>query len=106
MRNELIRIRDKAFCVIFPNFIHEIKDKDHSRPGELHKTIDKIFYRFRRWLICHDALPIYGVFNAGLGFLWGLNCGYPLRDIALWIVWYLKGCKGEWVEVKNRANMA
>ena len=106
MEYEFIRLGNKTFCVIFPTFIHEIKDKDHSASGELHKTIDRIFYRLRRWLICHDTLPVYKIFNTGLGFIWGINCGFPLRDVALWAVWYLRGCKGEWVEVKKSLDMA
>ena len=106
MEYEFIRLGNKTFCVIFPKFIHEIKDKTHSRSGGLHKAIDKFFYKLRWWLICHDALPLYRILNTGLGFLWGLNCGFPSNDIALWVVWYLRGCKGKWIEVKKSSDMA
>lgn len=27
-----------------------------------------------------------------LGFFWGINCGFPLRDVALYTVWFHRGC--------------
>lgn len=101
---------------IMPGFIHDTGDDVHhmsmvrtcefdeygapirgTGPSDtayvIHRCFDVIFYKIRRWLIDHDAIPRHDIFSAILTFLWGLNCLFPPRDVALYTVWYLRGCK-------------
>lgn len=99
-----------------PGFLHDIGDDVHHVsmtrtcetdedgqfiPGTgvshrryvIHVFLDDFFfYPFKSRIMMHDAMPGYTLLSAALGFLWGLNCGFPPRDVALWTVWYLRGC--------------
>jgi hypothetical protein len=84
-----------------PDFIHRLPSfhgledpRSHStgRFLRLHIAIDRIFYRIRQFLNSHDAMPGYDLLNAALGLLWGFNCRFPPRDVALHTAWYLRGC--------------
>jgi hypothetical protein len=101
-----------------PGFIHEIGSLGHhwsmmrtaDRDGEgeiipftgpsnwrwvVHEFLDDwIFYpikfRFKKWL---GEGRIYERLSTILGFFWGLNCGFPPRDVARYTVWSFRGCK-------------
>ncbi len=101
-----------------PEFIHQIGDSCHHmsmrRTCEFTEDSDWIPgtgpSRLRWWL--HELLDDYifypiqeiigdwvGDNDVGhllrqlLGFFWGLNCGFPARDVALYTVWVMRGCK-------------
>lgn len=88
-----------------PDFIHEYGDKNnHTYKGSLkrHVTVEKILYKISWWLTDNDAMPVCKLFDAVLDILFGLNCNFPKRDIALYFVWYLQGCKPISVHRCNR----
>lgn len=55
----------------------------------LHRSVEKILYKVRIWLSHNDAVPFYHAFQAGLDLLFGLNCRFPMKDIALYMAWTL-----------------
>lgn len=109
----------------WPSFVHEFGNSAHHTsmirtsdldeygapiPGTgpsdgryaVHKFLDAwIFYPLMHWL--KDWVgdnEIYYLLRTILGFFWGLNCGFPPRDVALYTVWYLRGCCPTIVKVK------
>lgn len=109
-----------------PDFIHEFGDYTHhmsmmrtcerteegeyipfTGPSNLafirHKCLDVIFYMIRRFLIDYDGAWFHDLIDIPLSFLWGLNCNFPPRDVALHTVWDLRGCKPirVWDEKEN-----
>lgn len=106
-------------CIfVMPEFIHEIGDAAHHHsmtrtcnfdkegtpiPGTgpsdrrywIHELLDLwIFYPVKHTL--SDALGdggLYDILSNILGFFWGLNCGFPARDVARYTAWVFKGCK-------------
>lgn len=117
---------------VMPHFIHEFGDRfhhmsmvrtcEHDEEGDLirgtgpsdarffvHEVLDAwIFYPIQRWMrkwIGDNA--VYNTLRLILGIFWGLNCGFPLRDVALYTVWDYRGCapravfkekEGEWIQ--------
>lgn len=61
----------------------------------IHEVLDYcVFYPIRDWMSKWIGdNEVYNVARGILGFFWGLNCGFPARDVALYTVWYLRGCK-------------
>jgi len=61
----------------------------------VHELLDElVFYPIREWLSeWIGDNEVYNVARGILGFFWGLNCGFPARDVALYTVWYFRGCK-------------
>ncbi len=117
MKPGINRVADNLVFVM-PGFIHEFGDDAHhwsmARTCELdewgapvrgtgpsdwrylvHEWLDLwIFYPLkhglRRWF---GEGRIYERLSTILGFFWGLNCGFPLRDVARYTVWSFRGCK-------------
>ena len=115
-----------------PNFIHEFGDDAHhwsmtrtcdfdedggpipgTGPSDLryflHDFLDLwVFYPIQHWMrkwIGDNA--VYNILRLILGIFWGLNCGFPFRDVTLYTVWDYRGCapravfkkkKGEWIQ--------
>ena len=63
---------------------------------QLHEFLDGwVFYPIQAYIkerYGYDS-RLGGVLRAILGFFWGLNCGFPLRDVVLYTAWALHGCK-------------
>lgn len=117
MRAGVNRVGDNLVFVM-PDFIHEIgslghhwsmmRTADRDEEGEIipftgpsnwrwvvHEFLDDwIFYPIKRRLAkgLGDG-RIYERLSSLLGFFWGLNCGFPPRDVASYTVWSLRGCK-------------
>jgi len=117
MRAGVNKIRHNLVYVM-PEFIHEFGDSAHHMsmmrtvdydeeegyiPGtgppnwrfEVHEVLDYyIFYPISHWIS-----DVVGDNDVGqllrnlLGFFWGLNCGFPARDVVLYTAWTLRGCK-------------
>lgn len=117
MRPNIRRITENLIFVM-PGFIHEFGDDAHhwsmartcdfdewgapvrgtgpsSRRYLVHEFLDlNVFYPIKHFL--KDALlegRLYDVLSVFLGFFWGLNCGFPPRDVARYTVWSFRGCK-------------
>lgn len=116
---------------LMPGFRHETGDAGHHMsmmrtvdvdedgdyiPGTgpsnlrfwLHEFLDDyFFYPTQRWMLnWMGNNKIEHIFRMILGFFWGLNCGFPPRDVALYTVWTMRSCPpifvyekidGEWV---------
>lgn len=105
---------------VMPGFIHDFGDEGHhaslmrtcprdqdgdydlrrwrymprSWRFDLHEILEQLFlYPFRRWLIDRDGRSIHILNDSILTFIWGLNCGFPLKDVILYTNWVLHGCK-------------
>lgn len=81
-----------------PDFIQDYSEdsEHHTYSGSLirHITIEKPLLKLRHLMIDNDAIiPFYNFFDAILDLLFGLNCNFLSHDIALYIVWSLRGCK-------------
>lgn len=66
-----------------------------------HRTVERIlvFLRERILLgIIGDAFPLYELLHSFIGIFFGFNCSFPKKDIALYTIWYLKGCKPQSVK--------
>ena len=102
---------------IMPEFIHEFGDPFHhmsltrtikrdedgdfirgTGPSDLrvwiHELLDDcFFYPAKKWLSKWMGDNKIGrLFREILGFFWGINCGFPLRDVALYTVWCFRRC--------------
>jgi hypothetical protein len=121
----IVTLHDGKYLVTYPNFVHEygdafhhwsmvrtcIKDEDGTPisggPNELqiwlHELLDDvIFYPIQHWLSKWIGdNRVYTVLKTILGIGWGFNCGFPARDIALYTVWYLRGCKVTWTKLPS-----
>jgi len=88
-----------------PDFIHDFgynSDNPLCHEGinyktlegfQRHRAVEKILYKAREWLTDYDAIPGYRFLELPLDILFGLNCKFPLKHIALFVVWSLrKGC--------------
>jgi hypothetical protein len=90
----VIRCRDMLFSV--PEFIHDFGNEKHHRAcrGSLakHIAVEQLLYKLQVWLINNDAMwtPFYKLFSASLSLLFGLNCNFPRRDVALFVAWKLR----------------
>jgi len=76
------------------NFIHDFGNwYQHNYKGSLnrHLAIEKTLIRFQKiYKFIGDAFPIYDLIYSPMHLFFGLNCNFPLRDIALYIIWDLK----------------
>ena len=116
MRPGINRVADNL-VYIMPDFIHEfgysahhlsmIRTCDFDEDGSpisgtgpsngsyaVHEFLDLwIFYPILHWLNKWIGdNKIYELLRLALGFFWGINCGFPLSDVALYIVWCFRGC--------------
>ena len=116
MRPGINRVADNI-VYIMPDFIHEFGDPFHhmsltrtikidenedfirgTGPSDLrfwiHELLDDcFFYPAQKWLSkWMGDNKIKRFFREILGFFWGINCGFPLRDVALYIVWCFRCC--------------
>lgn len=85
---------------IQPRFIHGFGKPEgpHTYRGSLnrHKAVERVIYayqRLRNWI--GDALPGDDLLKVPEILTFGFNCGFPARDIALYVIWYLRGCQRE-----------
>ena len=102
-----------------PVFIHDFGDRYHhmslmwsverDEEGEyilgpglpsnarfvIHELLDDyVFYPIRDWLSNWVGdNEVYSFIRSVLGFFWGFNCGFPSRDVALYLAWDLRGCR-------------
>jgi hypothetical protein len=60
----------------------------------LHEALDLwVFYPLQRWIVKHFGdNKTYERLRIILGFFWGLNCGFPFRDVVLYTVWSCRDC--------------
>ena len=141
MKSGINRVSDDTIFIM-PNFIHEFGDPFHhmsmmrtvervddedgwgnyvtgTGPSDLrfwiHELLDDcFFYPAQRWLSkWMGDNKIERFFREILGFFWGINCGFPIRDIALYTVWCFRCCpalavfkKGNegWLKIDLRAR--
>jgi len=77
-----------------PDFVHPCREP-HTYKGSLlrHIVVENVLFRIRHWLTDRDALPGYSLLNALMSILFGFNCNFPAKDIALYTSWYFRGCK-------------
>lgn len=92
-----------------PDFIHDFGNEfhhncprinPHTQPSvrnwieaELHEIIEAwLLYPLSKFLIDNDGRSI-GLLRSPLSFLWGIVCGFPLRDVILYTIWEIQGCK-------------
>lgn len=120
------RWRKEQVIWLEPAFIHDFGDRFHhmsmirtcdfNEEGELvrgtgpsefrfwlHKFLDDFFfYPIRNWMSeWIGDNDTYSFLRNILGFFWGLNCGFPARDVALHAVWYHRGCHREKITMKK-----
>lgn len=65
---------------------------NHTYRGSFsrHLAVEKALLSLRKLLEdIGDACPAYLSLNTFLGIFFGLNCAFPCRDIALYVVWHL-----------------
>ena len=89
-----------------PKFIQPFGDSEHhlsmarrgisDRRYLIHGLLDDyIFYPTQQWLRNHIGeynIKLYNILRIVLGFFWGINCGFPVRDITLYTAWSCHGC--------------
>lgn len=67
----------ESFVHIFGNGVH------HSVPTRFHVAVERVLERLQRFILwIGDAMPLYDLFDAALGFLNGVNCRMPFKDVA------------------------
>ena len=89
---------------IEPAFIHDFGDAFHHTSVKeapewryiIHEFLDDyLFYPAQKFLRDHVEDYTYNLYNflrIILGFFWGLNCGFPLRNVVLYTAWCFHGC--------------
>jgi len=101
---------------VMPDFIHEIGDRFHHTSARefshrryvIHEFIDElVLYPIADWIDKWVGDNKLGqLLREILGFFWGFNCGFPPRDVALYIVWCFRCCparavfkrrEGKWI---------
>lgn len=86
--------------ILFPDFYHGFgldnkspKPCDHTYKGSFlrHRTLERVLLRMKRILtdVVGDACPVYTYLNAAISIFFGFNCGFPKRDIAMYVAWVL-----------------
>lgn len=96
---EMVQLGNTVF--VMPDFLHEFGINDsvnplhHEYEGSFlrHLAVEQVLVKIRDWLIDHDALPGYAIIQAFLSIFFGLNCNFSPRNIGMYFVWYLRGCK-------------
>lgn len=97
-----------------PDFVHRsfyMRDHIHSCRVEhlvRHIAIDMVLYRLYDVLYLLPGNGLWYLLRAPQILAFGLNCGYPKRDIALYLVWWLRCCgltKEKWDADRDRAMM-
>ena len=60
----------------------------------IHESLDLwVFYPVKYWLSKHfEDSKTYEILRNILGFFWGLNCGFPFRDVTLATLWSFRDC--------------
>jgi len=82
----------------FPSFVHEyydIEEEKHTFNGSIrrHVAVERAISQVSRILnFIGDAFPLYDYLSILPIIALGLNCNFPVKDVALYVVWYLKGC--------------
>jgi len=120
----LVRVDEKTVLQM-PDFIHDFGHYPDSENPLLHegiiyrnhvpvnfvrhRTVEKMLYKLRSWLLELDAMPscswpLYTFFHAILTLSFGLNCKFPLKDVALYIFWEVRGCKPVAVFKRSRGH--
>ena len=114
------RWEDKQVIWLEPIYVHDIGDRFHhmsmtrtcdfdeygapvrgTGPSDarfiVHELLDDIvFYPIGDWLSKWVGdNDIYSFLRTILGFFWGISCGFPLRDVAMYLVWAFRGCHRE-----------
>jgi hypothetical protein len=60
---------------------------------EFHELIEGwLLYPLRKFITIDDGRNIK-ILDIPLSFIWGLVCGFPLKDVILYTVWFARGCK-------------
>lgn len=85
-------IKLKNSFLQLPDFIHNFGDPTPHHPRNslaLHLGVERALYHAKRVLDCDvgDAVPGYSIWNGALTVLFGLNCSFPLRDVAMYSAW-------------------
>lgn len=92
-----------------PDFLHDFSSDVHRYKGSLarHVAVERVLYKVQSWLTAHDAMPGHFLLSAALGLVFGLNCGFPAKHVALYVAWYLKGCKAVAVfpKINNKVSI-
>ena len=87
-------IKFKNGFLQLPDFIHDFGDPTPHHPRTslgLHLGVERALYHAKRFLDCEigDAVPGYEFWNGILTILFGLNCSFPLKDVALYSAWIM-----------------
>lgn len=103
-RLRLIKKGNETWAFLYPPFVHDFgEDNDSENPADhvfkgsfvRHRAVEKPLLKIRWLLMSFDAVPGYTPADGLLGILLGLNCNFPMRDVALWFVWFLRGGKAQ-----------
>jgi len=97
-RIELVELTDlnKGQFIVIPDppwFVAPFGDTDqeHTYKGSLlrHITVERVLYRFNWFLfgVIGETCPLFHVLLGLQDVLFGLNCNFPLRNIALFAAW-------------------
>jgi len=86
---------------VFPPYVHEYGENHalnplcHTYRGSFarHWAVEEALLKIKAVFDGMDAMPLYDLFHALIGIPLGFNCGFPQRDIALYVVWNFRGCK-------------
>lgn len=66
-------------------------DREHSYRGSLlrHITVERVLYQLNyiEFDVIGEACPLFHVLLGFTDILFGLNCNFPLRNIALFAAW-------------------
>lgn len=105
MKKTLFRIDAKLYVRDEPDFVHDFGHDNcaktlahHTFKGRWrrHIAVERVLCFFRHNVLLEwigDAFPLHELFDALVGMGFGLNCNFPLRHIALYTVWRLRGMK-------------
>lgn len=115
MKSGINRVGDDLIFIM-PRFIHEFGDDVHHwsmartcefdedegiipftgpshRRYVIHEFLDLwIFYPIQHWMRKWlGENRVFNILRSILGFFWGINCGFPFRDVANYFIWNLRG---------------
>jgi len=95
-RLQQVELNGKTYTFEIPWFIYDFNNDTHNFKGSLqrHVTIERVLKKIRGLLGEIDAVPGYNLFETVLDLLFGLNCNFRRKRIALYMIWGLK--KGQY----------